>query len=127
MRFYTELRSRMGCGGRRVEPSSEHEPNINKLFRLARKFEASRFDLHVGSPLVLWLRGVPRKVDMPPLSAQDLERLLPPILWDDQQKRLNLGEEVGFIYAAEEGDRFRVVVTRKDGALQVAAHWIEGA
>jgi twitching motility protein PilT len=104
--------------------SSEPEPRIHKVFRLARKFEASGLELRVGCPLMFWLHGALRKVDMPPLSAQDLERLLLPVLWPEQQQRLDRGEEVVFLYAFEAGHRFRVRATRTDGGLRLSARWI---
>jgi Tfp pilus assembly pilus retraction ATPase PilT len=107
-----------------VDTLPGREPEIHKLFHMARKFEASGLALQVGSPPLLSLRGVTRKVDMRPLSAQDLERLLLPILWADQQQHLDRGEEVTFTYAFDAGHRFRVSVAKTGGCLQLSAHWV---
>src|SRR5262245_29842317 len=106
-----------------MDARPEREPEIHKLFRMARKFEASGLELQAGSPPLVWLRGVIRQVEMPPLSAQDLEGLVPPILWPEQQKRLEQGEEVAFLYAFEGDERFRVRVARTGGCLRLSAHW----
>jgi twitching motility protein PilT len=107
-----------------VDATSEREPQIHKLFRMARKFEAAGLELRAGSPPAMWLRGVLRTVDMRPLSAENLDRLVGPILWPDQQQRLDQGEEVAFTYAFEAGHRFQVSDARMDGGLRVSARWI---
>ena len=52
------------------------EPEVNKLFRLVMKMEASDLHLKVGQPPMMRLRGDIRKTDMKPLSQEDMERLL---------------------------------------------------
>ena len=55
------------------------EPEVNKLFRMVMKYEASDLHLKVGQPPMMRLRGDIRRVHMPPLTQEDMERLLLPI------------------------------------------------
>ncbi len=105
-----------------MDASPQCEPQINKLFRMARKHGASGLYLQVGSPPLLRLRGVTRQADMRPLTQDDLERLVPPILYAEQQQRLGQGKEVIFTYACEEDDVYRVAVSSKGGQLGLSAH-----
>ncbi|MBY0230120.1 MAG: hypothetical protein K2W96_12635 [Gemmataceae bacterium] len=104
-----------------MDASPQHEPEINKLFRLATKHGASDLCLRVGSAPLLKLRGVDRLTDLRPLTQQDLERLVSPILHADQRQRLGLGEKVDFTYAVEEGVAYRVGVSREGGQLSLSA------
>ena len=54
------------------------EPEVNKLFRMVMKHEASDLHLKVGQPPMMRLRGDIRQMDMRPLTQEDMERLLLP-------------------------------------------------
>jgi twitching motility protein PilT len=105
-----------------MDAPQPREPEINKLFRMARKHEASHLYLHAGSPPSLRLRGVTRTADMRPLTQADLERLLSPILYSEQQEFLGQGKDIAFSYAFEEGDVYHVKVANENGQLSVSAH-----
>src|SRR6516165_10049488 len=70
------------------------EPEINKLFRMVMKHEGSDLHLKVGLPPMMRLKGVIRQMAAPPLSQEDMERLLFPIL-SERAKRIL--EETGGI------------------------------
>jgi Tfp pilus assembly pilus retraction ATPase PilT len=110
-----------------MDATEHREPEINKLFRMARKHEASDIYLHVGSAPQLELRGVVRQADMPPLTQEVLERLVSPILYEEQRQRLGQGESVAFTYSFEEGDVYHVEVSSKDGCLSLSAHRLGSA
>src|SRR5947209_6694486 len=61
-------------------PAAPREPEVNKLFRMVMKHEASDLHLKVGQPPMMRLRGDIRRVDMRPLTQEDMERLLLPHL-----------------------------------------------
>ena len=104
-----------------MDESLQREPEINKFFHWARIHEASDLYLHVGSPLQLRLRGVVRCLDMRPITQEDMDRLVSPILYDEQRHCLSEGKEVTFVYAIEEDDAYRVEVSSKDGGLSLSA------
>jgi Tfp pilus assembly pilus retraction ATPase PilT len=105
-----------------MDESPPREPEINKLFRMTRKHEASDLYLHVGSPPQMRLRGVVRSADMRPLTQEDMDRLVSPILYDEQRELLKQGKDIAFTYSFEEGDAYRVEVSNKDGGHTPSAH-----
>lgn len=98
------------------------EPEVNKLFRLAMKHEASDIHLKVGQPVMLRLKGDIRRLQMTPLTQEDMERLLLPTL--DAKKRKILDEEGGVDYSYVIGQdecRFRVSLFRQRNRLSLVA------
>src|SRR5580704_1407622 len=67
---------------------SAKEPEVNKLFRMVMKQEASDLHLKVGQPPMMRVRGDIRRVNMRPLTQEDMERLLLPGLSPRQKKIL---------------------------------------
>src|SRR5258708_22061457 len=63
---------------RGADPKKEHE--VNKLFRMVMKYEGSDLHLKVGQPPMMRLRGDIRRMEMRPLTQEDMERLLLPLL-----------------------------------------------
>ncbi len=98
------------------------EPEVNKLFRMVMKYEASDLHLKVGQPPMMRLRGDIRRADMRPLTQDDMERLLLPHL--NQRQRTILDEEGGvdfcYIVGVDEC-RFRVSLFRQRGRLSLVA------
>jgi twitching motility protein PilT len=104
-----------------MDTSEQREPPINQLFRLAGKHAAAELVLEVGSSPRLRLKGILRVMQMPPLNQETLERLVLPLLYDQQAKELEEGKRVVFTYACEESDPFRVEVFSKEGQVHLAA------
>jgi twitching motility protein PilT len=100
----------------------QREPEINKLFRLAMKLEASDFYLEAGSSPRVRLRGVIRHINTPPLVQEDLVRLVSPILYVEQLERMDRGEDIVFTYVIQEGHAYRVEVFHSGGGLRLMAH-----
>jgi twitching motility protein PilT len=98
------------------------EPEVNKLFRMVMKYEASDLHLKVGQPPMMRLRGDIRRADMRPLTQDDMERLLLPHL--NQRQRGILDDEGGvdfcYVVGADEC-RFRVSLFRQRGRLSLVA------
>ena len=100
-----------------AESTRTREPEVNKLFRMVMKHEASDLHLKVGQPPMMRLRGDIRRVDMRPLTQEDMERLLLPCL-DARQRRI-LDEEGGVDFSYVVGNdecRFRVSLFRQRGS-----------
>jgi twitching motility protein PilT len=122
-------------GGHGHEPEVDHapieaapardpniEPEANKLFRMVMKHEASDLHLKVGQPPMMRLRGDIRRVDMRPLTQEDMERLLLPLLTPRQRRILD--EEGGVDYCHVVGKdecRFRVSLFKQRGKLSLVS------
>src|SRR3954447_11439397 len=98
-----------------TEPNVEHlanEPEGNKLFRMVMKYKGSDLHLKVGLPPAMRLAGVLRQMELPPLSAADMERLMFPLLSARQRTILEETGGIDFAHIVYEpnGDetRFRV-------------------
>ncbi len=98
------------------------EPEVNKLFRMVMKMEGSDLHLKVGLPPMMRLRGDIRRMEMRPLTQEDMERLLLPLL--DPKKRKILDEEGGVDYSYVIGQdecRFRVSLFKQRGRLSLVS------
>src|SRR5690349_19791398 len=85
------------------------EPEVNKLFRAVMAQEGSDLHLKVGLPPMMRLKGVIRRMQSPPLSAEDMERLLLPTLSAEQTKILHETGGIDYSYViGNEECRFRV-------------------
>jgi twitching motility protein PilT len=98
------------------------EPAVNQLFRLVMKHEASDLHLKVGQPPMMRLRGDIRRMEMRPLTQEDMERLLLPTLTPKQRKILDEegGVDFSYVIGADEG-RYRVSLFRQRGRLSLVA------
>src|SRR5436853_7751354 len=76
----------------RAPADARREPEINKLFRMVMKHEGSDLHLKVGLPPMMRLRNAIRQMEMRPLSPEDVDRLIFPIL---SQRSQQLLEETG--------------------------------
>src|SRR5437016_14394195 len=74
--------------------SSAAEPEANKLFRMVMKHKGSDLHLKVGLPPAMRLAGVLRQMQVPALTAADMERLMFPLL---TQRQKDILEETGGI------------------------------
>ncbi len=98
------------------------EPEVNKLFRMVMKHEASDLHLKVGQPPMMRLRGDIRRMEMRPLTQEDMERLLLPCLKEKQRKILDEEGGVDFSYVVGQDEcRFRVSLFRQRGRLSLVS------
>jgi twitching motility protein PilT len=104
-----------------AEPKTK-EPEVNKLFRLVMKHQGSDLHLKVGQPMMMRLKGDIRRMDMPPLTQEDMERLLLPCLSQRQRKILDEEGGVDFSYVIGHDEcRFRVSLFRQRTRLSLVA------
>src|SRR5437868_10630147 len=100
----------------RPSPESRKEPEVNKLFRSVMKHEGSDLHLKVGLPPMMRHRGIIKRMDLPALTQEQMEKLLTPII---NQKHLTVLEDVGgcdFAHViGNDESRFRVNVMRQRG------------
>jgi twitching motility protein PilT len=106
-----------GGDGRR-----DREPEVNKLFRAVMKFQASDLHLKVGQPPMMRLRGDIVKLNAPPLSQEDMERLLLPQLKEKHRAILEEEGGVDFSYVIGNDEcRFRVSLFKQRGKLSLVS------
>jgi twitching motility protein PilT len=104
------------------EAAPQREPEVNKLFRMVMKHEASDLHLKVGQPPMMRIRGDIRRADMRPLTQEDMERLLLPHLNARQRKILEEEGGVDFSYVVGNDEcRFRVSLFRQRGKLSLVS------
>jgi twitching motility protein PilT len=99
---------------------ARREPEVNKLFRMVMKHEASDLHLKVGQPPMMRLRGDIRRMDMRPLTQADMERLLYPNLSEKHRKILDEEGGVDFSWVVGHDEcRFRVSLFKQRGRLSL--------
>lgn len=98
------------------------EPEVNKLFRMVMKHEASDLHLKVGQPPMMRLRGDIRRTEGKPLTQEDMERLLLTNLGPKHRKILDEegGVDFSYVIGADEC-RFRVSLFKQRGRLSLVA------
>src|SRR5919198_680596 len=93
----------------RAPAEARREPEVNKLFRMVMKHEGSDLHLKVGLPPMMRLKGVIRRMEMKPLTQEDMERLLYPTLSAPQKQTLANTGGIDYSYVIGQDEcRFRV-------------------
>src|SRR5262249_57502273 len=94
----------------------------NKVLGAVRKVQASDRHLKVGQPPMMRLRGDIVKLNAPPLSQEDMERLLLPQLKEKHRKILEEEGGVDFSYVIGNDEcRFRVSLFKQRGKLSLVS------
>src|SRR5713101_7813115 len=106
----------------KVAADGRKEPEVNKLFRMVMKHEGSDLHLKVGLPPMMRLKGDIRRMEMRPLTQEDMERLLLPALNPRQRKILEDegGVDLAYVIGNDEC-RFRVSLFRQRGRLSLVS------
>jgi twitching motility protein PilT len=100
----------------------KREPEVNKLFRMVMKMEGSDLHLKVGLPPMMRLKGDIRRMEMRPLTQEDMERLLLPNLKEKHRKILEDEGGVDFSYVIGNQEcRFRVSLFKQRSQLSLVA------
>jgi twitching motility protein PilT len=103
--------------------NGKREPEVNKLFRMVMKLQASDLHLKVGQPPMVRLRGDIRRTEAKPITQEDMERLLLPLLNARQRKILEEegGVDFSHVVGGDDETRFRVSLFRQRGRLSLVA------
>src|SRR3954469_19918311 len=99
-----------------IDPGAANEPEANKLFRMVMKHKGSDLHLKVGLAPAMRLAGVLRLMQLPPLSAPDMARLIFPLLSPRQRAILEDTGGIDFAHIVYDGKfetRFRVNLFRQ--------------
>jgi twitching motility protein PilT len=108
--------------GDKLPAAMRREPEVNKLFRMVMKHEGSDLHLKVSLPPMMRLRGEIRQMQMPPLTTEDMERLLFPIMDERQHKQLDTYGGADFAHVIGQDEcRFRVNLFKQRGHLSLVA------
>ncbi len=101
------------------------EPDINKLFRAVMKHSGSDLHLKAGLPPMMRHKGIIKKMDFPPLSQEQIEKLLAPIISEKHMKTFDEfgGIDFAHVIGADEG-RFRVNILRQRGKWSLVARYV---
>jgi twitching motility protein PilT len=101
---------------------SRREPEINKLFRMVMKHEGSDLHLKVGLPPMMRLRNAIRQMETRPLTPDDMDRLVQPLLTERTRRLLDDvgGADFAHIIGHDEC-RFRVNLFKQRGFLSLVA------
>jgi twitching motility protein PilT len=101
---------------------SKREPKINVLFRTVMKYEASDLHLKVNLPPMMRHKGVIRKMDAPPISEEQMERMFFEIMTPKQRTQLEDtgGSDFAWVIGSDEC-RFRVNILKQRGHLGLVA------
>src|SRR5574344_2030601 len=94
---------------------------------LEKVVEQKGSDLHIsaGLPPIIRIDGVLQRFDSPPLSPDDVETLLFPMLSNEQRRRLEQEWELDFSYGIQGLSRFRVNFYKDKGNYAAAFRVIE--
>jgi twitching motility protein PilT len=108
--------------------TGDKEPVINKLFRMIMHLQGSDLHLKVGQPPMMRLRGDIRRTEMRPLTQEDMEKMLLPILSPKQRKILDDEGGVDYSYVVGNDEcRFRVSLFRQRGRLSLIARRVNNS
>jgi twitching motility protein PilT len=101
------------------------EPEVNTLFRLVMKHHGSDLHLKVGQPPMMRVGDAIQTLDWPPLSQEDMEGLLLPLLTPRQRTTLEEEGGVDFCHVVglDEG-RFRVSLFWQRRSLSLTARHV---
>ncbi len=112
----------------RISAEPKKEPEANKLFRMVMKLQASDLHLKVGQPPMMRLRGDIRRTEMRPLTQEDMERLMYPLLTGKQRKILDEEGGVDFSYVVGADEcRFRVSLFKQRGRLSLVSRRVNNS
>ena len=94
---------------------------------LERVVEQKGSDLHISVdlPPIIRIDGALQRLDAPPLSSDDVETLLFPMLSNEQRRRLEQEWELDFSYGIQGLSRFRVNFYKDKGNYAAAFRVIE--
>lgn len=112
-----------------VKPKQfDREPEVNKLFKLQIKHEASDLHLQANKPAMLRIRGTIRELTMPPLTEEVLWSMFYEVM-DDRNKMIferDGGADFAHIVPYEGKDwRFRVNLFKQLGLPGMVARKVE--
>jgi twitching motility protein PilT len=104
----------------------DREPKTNALFRTVMKYQGSDLHLKVNLPPMMRLNGLIRKMDAPPISGEQMEHLVDPILSPEVRKTFVETDGADFVHVVG-GDesRFRVNILKQRRGIGLVARRVD--
>jgi twitching motility protein PilT len=100
---------------------AEGAKEIDKLFQIVTKADASDLHIKSGSPPILRIAGKCRELETKALNDQEIQKLIYDIMTPKQTQRFEEVGDVDFAYGAPGVGRFRCNVFRQRGSISLAA------
>jgi len=98
--------------------------DIEEYLELGIKSNISDVHLSVGYPVYFRIDGRLERVGVEPLTSESLERLVSPIMNDEQIAKVKEIIEVDFMHVGPDNNRFRVNVYKEKGQMAAALRLI---
>lgn len=96
------------------------DKQIDSLFEVAAKYQASDILLKVPAPPILRIKGTMKTLETRPLQSGDIEKMISSILTPEQLQQLHEQGDFDMAYNAPVG-RFRLNIFRQRGTMSVVA------
>ena len=109
-----------------VEVAAKKRPEIEKLFRVVIKSDASDLHLKVGLPPKIRIHSKLKNTTGEPMTEQKIEKLVFEIMSDKQKQFFLENSALDFAYQVGDMDRFRINVFRQRSYVSMAARRISG-
>ncbi|HLO39697.1 MAG TPA: PilT/PilU family type 4a pilus ATPase [Phycisphaerales bacterium] len=93
---------------------------IQRLLGVMKKLEASDLHIKVGIPPVYRIGGLLKPVQGEPITEEEADHLLDPLLTDVQKERFERTGNLDFASHIPDGDRFRINMYRAGGHTHAA-------
>ena len=103
----------------------DHEPELNKFFRVAIKTQASDLHLKVGQPPKLRIFGELKNTTGDSMTKEKMEQLVLEILSPAQKDSFLKTGTFDFAHEIGDEDRFRINIFRQRGVISLAARRVE--
>jgi twitching motility protein PilT len=94
--------------------------HIQKLLAAMKKLDASDLHIKVGIPPVYRIGGILRPIQADPLTEDEADHLLDPIVPESLRPRFEQSGNLDFATFIQDGDRFRVNMFRSGGHTHAA-------
>jgi twitching motility protein PilT len=109
-----------------VEVNENKRPEIEKLFRVVIKSDASDIHLKVGMPPKIRIHSKLKNTTGEPLTEERIEKLVFEIMSEKQKQFFMENGALDFAYQVGEMDRFRINAFRQRSYVSMAARRISG-
>ncbi|MEO1511156.1 MAG: PilT/PilU family type 4a pilus ATPase [Planctomycetota bacterium] len=98
---------------------------IKKLLAAMARLDASDLHIKVGIPPTYRIGGALRPIQTEPVSEDEADHLIDPILTEEQQKQFAQSGNLDFAWHLEGGDRFRINMYRSGNHTHMAARRVK--
>ncbi|MFW5856347.1 MAG: type IV pilus twitching motility protein PilT [Planctomycetota bacterium] len=109
-----------------AEPDGAVTREIDKLLAKMEKVGASDLHLKCFSPPIYRIHGVPRRIEAPPLTIDQINRMVSEILDEEQRRTFDEQGSLDFAHSISKVGRFRVNIYRQRGTTSFVARRVSG-